>query len=259
MPRHATKVRHRSAQYVTKSGRRVKSANSFGVHTNVFSFTFSHNWNQWKTFADEVKANLVAELTNKMAKVSKLIAEEAIARCPRYSGAMERAIRVSMPSVSSMSSRGNVSFAVGVLSTWKSPYDQDMIASGFSKGLASGPQLAAYIHETYDVFIGTTKQGLERKRRKEAISHRTVGSHFLTRAINENMDEIRAIIATWREHELFVSGMSTPKATFPKNAPIKFRQYNKMQSPESIVTEINALLDAASSKYDDLWFNASVF
>lgn len=231
MGRPSTRIRHRSAKYAMRSGRRVSSSKSFGVYEKGFSFTFSHNWNDWKTYTQELKEQMAEDLRGRIAKVAKIVAEEAIKRCPHYSGAMERAIRVSAPTITGYNARGHIEFAVGVLSTWKSDYDAMQTNAGFPSGRISGPELATYIHEMYDTFIYDTKEGLNRKQRKEAMSGATVGSHFLSRAFTENRKEISSLLTTWRGRQGFGSGLNLSETT---------------------ADSINALLDIASSEYDNL-------
>lgn len=206
MGRRATKIRHRSASYYSGNARTVSSTDSFGVYSKGFSFTFSHNWKNWHKYAESTKKRMATILRNKVAEVSQLIADEARKRCPHYSGAMEEAIAVSEPSIEGgITARGHIEMAVGVLSSWYSPYDRDVIDKlsddihEFSNSpMYSGEALAEYIHEMYDTFIYDTERGLERKRRKEAMTGRVVGSHFLSRAYTENSDKIRSIFTTWR-------------------------------------------------------------
>lgn len=206
MGRRATKMRHRSASYYTGSARTVSSTDSFGVYSKGFSFTFSHNWKNWHNYADSTKKRMVTILRNKVSEVSQLIADEARRRCPHYSGALEEAIAVSEPSVEGgIIARGYIEMAVGVLSGWYSPYDKDVIDKlkdevfDYSDHpMYSGEELAEYLHERYDTFIYNTEAGLARKRSKEAMTGRVVGSHFLSRAYTENNGKIRSIFTTWR-------------------------------------------------------------
>lgn len=237
MGRPSTRIRHRSANYATRSGRRVSSSNSFGVYEKGFSFTFSHNWNDWKTYTQEIKEQMAEDLRGRIAKVAKIVAEEAIKRCPHYSGAMEKAIRVSAPTITDYNARGHIEFAVGVLSTWKSDYDDMQINADFPSGFVSSPELATYIHEMYDTFIYDTKEGLARKQRKEAMSGASVGSHFLSRAFTENRAEITDLLTTWRGRQSFGAGLSLSDTT---------------------EDTINSLLDVAASKYDKLFEQSEV-
>lgn len=201
MGRRATKIRHRTASYGFNNPVSTTSMSSFGVSSKGFSFTFSHNWSNWSKYAEATKKRMATIMLNKVKQASDLIAEEARRRCPHYSGALEDAIAVSEPNiVGGITARGYVEMAVGVLSSWKSAYDK--VANAVSEPVNpitdSGPELAMYIHELYDTFIYDTVAGLERKRRKEAVSGRVVGSHFLSRAYTENNATIRSIFTTWR-------------------------------------------------------------
>ena len=201
MGRAASTVRHRSATYYAGSARSVESKGSFGVYSSGFSYTFSHNWNNWVKYAEATKKRMVTILRKKMIQVSQLVADEARRRCPHYTGALEKAIAVSVPTVEGgLTARGHIEMAVGVQSSWKSDYDDvvDQLKDIKFYPAYSGPELASYLHEMYDTFIYKTKEGLERKRRKEAMTGRVVGSHFLSRAFKENNDQIRAIFTTWR-------------------------------------------------------------
>jgi hypothetical protein len=201
------------------------------VYEKGFSFTFSHNWDAWKTYTKELKEQMAEEMRQRVASVAKIVAEEAIKRCPHYSGALERAIRVSSPSISGLGSRDRVEFVVGVASDWKSPYDDMQLSTGKNTGWMSGPELATYIHEMYDTFIYNTTEGLERKRRKEAMSGVVVGSHFLSRAFTENREEIAAVFTTWRGRNTVGAGMNIQTAS---------------------ADAINSLLQSARNKYANI-------
>lgn len=231
MGRPSTRIRHRSAKYMPRRIYTRSNLKGFGVYEKGFSFTFSHNWNDWKTYAQEVKEQMAEELRGRVAKVALIVAEEAIKRCPHYSGAMEKAIRISVPKISGYGARDRIEFIVGLSSSWKSTYDDDMIAVGKKIGWASGPALATYIHEMYDTFIGDTVAGLERKRRKSAMTGATVGSHFLTRAFTENREEITQLLTKWRGRQGFGAGLTFPGAS---------------------QADIDALLDIAKAKYANL-------
>lgn len=231
MGRPAKRVRHRTAAYKPRRIYTRSNLKGFGVYEKGFSFTFSHNWDDWSTYTEEVKAEMAEEMRQRVAKVSKIVAEEAIKRCPHYSGALERAIRVSSPNISGLGSRGRVEFVVGVASDWKSPYDEMQLNAGKNTGWMSGPELATYIHEMYDTFIYNTKDGLERKRRKEAMSGVVVGSHFLSRAFTENREEIAAVFTTWRGRNTVGAGMNIQTVS---------------------ADAINNLLQAARTKYANI-------
>lgn len=201
MGRAASRVRHRSTTYYSGNARSVVSNDAFGVYSRGFSYTFRHNWNNWSKYAESTKKRMVTILRKKMIQVSQLVADEARKRCPHYTGALEEAIAVSVPTVEGgITARGHTEMAVGVLSSWKSDYDKvvDQLKKIQFYPAYSGPELASYLHEMYDTFIYQTKEGLERKRRKEAMTGRVVGSHFLSRAFTENNEQIRAIFTTWR-------------------------------------------------------------
>lgn len=206
MGRRATKHRHRSASYYSGNALTVSSATEFGVYSKGFSFTFSHNWKNWHAYAESTKKRMATILLNKVAGAAQLIADEARKRCPHFSGALEQAIAVSEPSIEGgIAARGYVEMAVGVLSGWYSEYDKkvienlkDEVFENSDHPMWSGDALAEYLHEMYDTFIYDTEAGLSRKRSKEAMTGRVVGSHFLSRAYTENSDKIRSIFTTWR-------------------------------------------------------------
>lgn len=191
--------RYRSAAYASSVGHVVTTANGFSISAKGFSWTFSHNWKNWGTYAQSTKKRMTTILRKRISEVAQFIALEAIKRCPHYSGALEKAIRVSEPEVTSITYRGRIEFAIGVLSNWHSGYDDTVIPS--LKQLKyyptySGPELASLLHEQYDTFIGNTEYGYQRKLRKQEYWGVTVGSHFLTRAYTENRDYIRNLISS---------------------------------------------------------------
>jgi hypothetical protein len=83
----------------------------------------------------------------------------------------------------------------------------------------------------YDTFIYNTTEGLERKRRKEAMSGVVVGSHFLSRAFTENREEIAAVFTTWRGRNTVGAGMNIQTAS---------------------ADAINSLLQSARNKYANI-------
>lgn len=177
----------RGADYVPNSiGKSRRGYEQFSIGVGGYAFTFSHNWGDWKAFTEHAKEAAVAETFNFVKQAVRNIGIEAIKRCPHFSGALEHSIKVTIPEVSNLSSRGRVSAAVGVSSSWKSDYDRFLMRRTENTGIEyplSSPQLIAFIHEAYDSFIDSTKRGLRRKRLKEQANGGVrVGSHFLSRA-----------------------------------------------------------------------------
>ena len=176
----------RGADYLP-AVRTRKSSSQFSVGVKGMSYTFAHNWEGWKDKTEEWKQTTVDVAIAKISETVKHIGLEAIKRCPHFSGSLEKSIKVSLPQATSLSSRGRIEATVGVLSSWKSSYD-DRVLMPLSKKTGmeyptSSPELLAYIHEAYDQFIVNTKSGMRRKRRKEGLNGGArVGSHFLYRA-----------------------------------------------------------------------------
>lgn len=208
--------RHRSAVYNTSLGSSVSGFKSFSIQAKGFSWTFSHNWDNWGKYTKTVKKRMATILRKRLAEVAQFIAVEAIKRCPHYSGALEQAIRVAEPEVTSLTYRGRIEFSVGVLSDWHSKYDNDVIANLSQikfQPAYSGPQLASFLHENYDSFIGKTTYGQDRMRRKSAFFGVHVGSHFLTRAYTENRGHINKLVSSRLSPNWVDDSASTPPTT----------------------------------------------
>lgn len=169
----------RGADYNPPIGRAIRNAESFSIQAKGYSFTFSHNFRGWKTFTDDIKKKMLEAALAEIKSTVREVGRGAIARAPHYSGALEHSIKVSVPEITSLKGRGRITAIVGVLDSWQSNYDKIAAAGGYP---TSSPELIAYIHDYYDDFIGETKDGLKRKRRKEAAVGERVGSRFLTRA-----------------------------------------------------------------------------
>lgn len=202
--------RHRHATYNTTHGSSVHGFDSFSIQAKGFSWTFSHNWKNWGNYTKTVKKRMTTILRKRIAEAAQFLAVEAIKRCPHYSGALEKSIRVAEPEKTSLTYRGRIGFSIGVLSDWYSKYDTDVIAN--LKEIKyypsySGPELASFLHENYDTFIGGTKNGYDRMLRKSEYFGVTVGSHFLTRAYTENRDYIRNLISSRLGPELIDSSI----------------------------------------------------
>lgn len=182
------------ANYFLTPGDNVKSTSEFSIHAQGFSWTMKHNWKNWAKYTKTLKKRMATIMRNRIAEAAKLIAEEAIKRCPHYSGALEDSIRVSEPTVTSVTSRGRIAFAVGVLSSWSSSYDRVAVQVPYAP--LSSPELISWIHEAYDTFIEDTVYGKKRRNRKQAVTGVRVGSHFLSRAYSENRRHIRQLISS---------------------------------------------------------------
>lgn len=198
--------RHKNAVYNTALGDSVSGFSSFSVQAKGFSWTFSHNWGNWGKYTKTVKKRMTTILRKRIAEVAQFIAIEAIKRCPHYSGALEQSIRVAEPEMTSLTYRGRIEFSIGVLSNWHSRYDTDVVNTlkeiKFYPAY-SGPELAAFLHENYDTFIGKTKYGYDRMRRKSEYFGVKVGSHFLTRAYTENRGHLNKLISSRLSPTLF--------------------------------------------------------
>ena len=191
--------RHRSAVYNTSVGASVSGYNSFSIKAKGYSWTFSHNWDNWGKYVKATKKRLTTILAKRLAELSQFIAVEAMKRCPHFSGNLERSITVSEPEKTALTARGRIEFAIGVLSSWRSDYDKQVVQE--LKKIKyypaySGPELALHLHEMYDTFIGKTVYGYDRMQRKSDYFGVKVGSHFLTRAYTENREYIRRLISS---------------------------------------------------------------
>lgn len=168
------------------------SGSSFSIQTEGYTFRFDSNFDDWATFTKEMKEHVATCMVDTLGEIMKVIGEEAIKRCPHYSGALEQAIQVDVPDVTSLLRGGRAYAVVGVSSSWKSSYDDTK--AGLRHSLKSGESLARYLHEYYDTFIDDTKKGKKRQERKSAITGARVGSHFLLRAWTENTHLTRGFI-----------------------------------------------------------------
>lgn len=223
--------RHRSAVYNTGLGSVLNDFTSFSIHAKGYSWTFSHNWHNWGKYTKSVKKRMTTILRKRIATLAQFIAIEAIKRCPHYSGELEKAIRVAEPTVGSLTYRGRVEFSVGVLSSWHSTYDEDVIDELKTvkfRPAYSGSDLVSVLHEAYDTFIGNTIYGRDRMLRKSAYFGVKVGSHFLTRAYTENRAYVNNVISSRLSPELLSNAALTPMT----------------------VEEINAVLDSATVSYN---------
>lgn len=223
--------RHRSAVYNTGLSSVLNDYTSFSIHAKGYSWTFSHNWKNRGKYTKSVKKRMTTILRKRIAEAAQFIAVEAMKRCPHYSGALEKAIRVAEPTVQSLTYRGRVEFAVGVLSSWYSEYDRDVIDELKTikfKPSYSGPDLVKVLHEAYDTFIGDTIYGRDRMLRKSAYFGVKVGSHFLTRAYTENRARINNIISSRLGPDFMASSSSNPMT----------------------IEDINSVLDSATITYN---------
>jgi hypothetical protein len=182
------------ATYFLTPGDNVASMDEFSIRSKGFSWTMRHSWKNWGKYTKTVKKRMATVMRYRVAEAAKIIAEEAIKRCPHYSGALEDAIRVSEPTLSTLTARGRIEFAVGVLSSWKSSYDA--VAAYIPYMPQSGPELISWIHEAYDSFIEDTIRGKKRRNMKQSVTGVHVGSGFLSRAYDENRSEVRSVIST---------------------------------------------------------------
>ena len=174
----------RGADYSPGLGKsRRNLPDMFSVQANGYSFTFAHNFKSWKTFTEDMKREVLKAAVAEVKQTLRMVGIEAIKRCPHYSGALEHAIKVTLPEVTGLGPRGRITGSVGVLNSWRSSYDEIAEPLGFP---TSSPELAVYLHEYYDSFIHSTTFGLKRKRRKEGVVGRRVGSGFLSRAWHDN-------------------------------------------------------------------------
>lgn len=170
----------RGADYKPPLGRSLPSSfDDFSISAKGFSFTFSHNFKGWKTFTKEMKLKVLEAALAEIKETVRKVGRGAIARAPHYSGALEHSIKVTVPEITGLGGYGRMTAVVGVLSSWKSSYDEIAAKLGFPQ---SSPELVTYIHEHYDDFIQDAEHGYKRKRRKESVVGQRVGSRFLTRA-----------------------------------------------------------------------------
>lgn len=182
----------RGANYRPDVSSTGSSGSSFSIQTKGYTFRFDSNFSDWSEFTKDMKEHAAEVMKATLGEIALAIGQEAIKRCPHYSGELERAIQVDIPEESSLLAGGRISATIGVLSSWKSPYDETK--AGLRHSLKSGESLARRLHEYYDTFIDETKEGKERQTRKSAATGERVGSHFLLRAWTENTHLTRGFI-----------------------------------------------------------------
>lgn len=199
---------------------------TFSIEQRGYSFTFSQNFPEWKQLTVLLKDKMREELRNAIGIAMQSIAQEAIKRCPHYSGSLERSIKVVVPQATGFSGNARIEASVGVLSSWKSTaYDEFLDRIGMVDAPRSGPMLVRYMHEYYDDFVTaeSTPNAWKRKTRKEAANGGVkVGSYFLTRAWRENEGIVRSdAIDTLKKG---IAGMRT---YWTPSKPIKQEDINR--------------------------------
>lgn len=171
----------------------------FTIQERGYTFQFKTNYGKYVKWADRTKRSVTRQARKLLNYWANFIALEAKKRCPHYSGALARAIKVSDTHLLSKADFGESRMSVGVGvdgRSWKSAYDsivEHMIEKGMEpvNPAMSSPSLVIFLHEYWNQVAGDLA-----RRRAEIKAERVgldsyVGDHFLTRARTENEAEIK--------------------------------------------------------------------
>lgn len=173
---------------------------TWSIELNGYTIRFGDVRKDFTTWAEKAKETAArahaAELTNIMYKIGM----EAIRRCPHFSGALERAIRVRIPPADGYKNlhyNARLSYAVGVSSDWDSPYGTIIAGRAHTAHKYSGMhggQLARFIHYYYNDFMSRLDPKKSRAWRRRSVKAAAanlpvdeVGSYFLTKAWDAGM------------------------------------------------------------------------
>ena len=202
------------ASYIHSTGRTTPHTGAgwrkFSIAVEGYTFEFAQNLPDWQAAIRREGVAFFDGVREYLRTMIRLVAEEAIARCPHYSGALGRSIKVTLPSAVDIQRNGRGTAAVGVLSSWRSPYDDVVTLLATKTGLTyavSGSDLAIMLHSRYDDIVNPldTPHAWKRKTRKEAMNGgKRVGSEFLTRAWSENSQQVRSLAS-----QAFIQGVRT--------------------------------------------------
>lgn len=162
---------------------------SFGIAVKGFSVEWQDNLPEVKRVFKKTAEKAKAAARHIIREWGNYVRDEAAKRAPSYGGDLANAIQVSYSGLHN----NRYGSRVGVSTDWQSDFDEDYMRTRQTDppwGISS-PQLAALIHEQWE-FIASDR-GKHRAEIKGARYGVTVGSGFLTRAIEENMREMKGI------------------------------------------------------------------
>lgn len=177
---------------ILKTGSAYYRHQSFGMAVKGFSVEWQDNLPEVKRVFKKTAEKARAAARHIIREWGTYVRDEAAKRAPSYGGDLANAIQVSYSGLHN----NRYGSRVGVSVDWKSDFDEDYMNSRKKDppwGVSS-PQLAMLIHEEWESIVDTG--GLKRAATKGARYGVTVGSGFLTRAIEENMKEMKGVAKT---------------------------------------------------------------
>lgn len=189
---------------ILKTGSEYYRKQSFGMSVKGFSCEWQDNLPEVKRIFKKTAEKAKAAARHIVQDWGRYVRDEAAKRAPSYGGDLANAIQTSFSGLHN----NRYGVRVGVSVDWQSNFDTDYMNSRGKTppwGVSS-PQLAMLIHEEWEALADDG--GFRRAATKGARYGVTVGSGFLTRAIEENLKEMKGIAKV-----LFVDYLQNNKST----------------------------------------------
>lgn len=161
------------------------------IQVKGFSCTWRDNLPEYKRLTRQMIAKAKAVRNQVITDWALFVQYQAAIRTPSYGGDLANAIQIDKNL-----SKDIATARVGVSTDWQSNFDDDYqkTRGEMPEWGISSPQLAMMIHEIWDSVA--SPRGKARAARKGAKYGVSVGSGFLTRAIDENLKELSTVART---------------------------------------------------------------
>lgn len=174
----------------------------FTIQERGYTFQFKTNYGDYVKWADRTKKTVVKQARKLLRFWANYVALQAKMRCPHYTGALAKAIKVSDTHLMRNADFGEskMSVAVGVDGrSWHSDYDkivEHMLEKGMeiSNPAMSSPSLVIFLHEYWNQVAGDAARRRAQIKAERLQLSSYVGDHFLTRARTENAANIQEAI-----------------------------------------------------------------